>query len=59
MKKMLLLSVMALAGLTASAQFGSKPSVVPQTNSIVLNKAQTQRSFRAVAPRQDLGMRLF
>ena len=59
MKKMLLLSVMALAGLTASAQFGSKPSVVPQTNSIVLNKAQTQRSFRAVAPRQDLGMRLY
>ncbi len=59
MKKMLLLSVMALVGLTASAQFGSKPSVVPQTNSKVLNKAQTQRSFRAVAPRQDLGMRLY
>jgi len=61
MKKLLLLSVMALAGLSASAQFKSQPSVNPQTNSkmMMANKPQSQRSFQAVAPRQDLGMRFY
>ena len=61
MKKMLLLSVMVLAGLSASAQFKSHPSVNPQTNSKVkmANMPQSQRSFQAVAPRQDLRMRSY
>ena len=58
MKKMLLFSMMALAGLFASAQqFNSKPSAVPQTKSKVQNMPQSQRSFQAVTPRQNLGIR--
>lgn len=59
MKKLLLLSVMALAGLSASAQFNSKPSAIPQAKSKVVNMPQSQRSFQAVAPRQDLATRLY
>jgi len=59
MKKLLLLCVMAIAGLTASAQFNPKPSVVPQTNMKVVNMPQSQRSFQAVAPRQDLTKRCY
>ena len=58
MKKMLLFSVMALVGLCASAQqFNAKPSAVPQTKSKLMNMPQSQRSFQAVAPRQNLKMR--
>ena len=60
MKKMLLFSVMALVGLCASAQqFNSKPTAVPQTKSKVMNMPQSQRSFQAVAPRQDLTTRCY
>ncbi|MBR6141994.1 MAG: hypothetical protein IKQ37_09595 [Bacteroidaceae bacterium] len=61
MKKLLLLSVMALAGLAASAQFVSNPSVTPKTrtNTQVANMPQTQRTFQAVAPRQDLAKRIY
>ena len=59
MKKLLLISVMALAGLSASAQFGSKSSVNSQTSPKVVNMPQSQRSFQAVAPRQDLRMRSY
>lgn len=59
MKKMLLLFVMAAVGLSASTQVNSKPSVVPQTNSKVVNVPQSQRSFQAVAPRQDLKTRFY
>ena len=58
MKKHLLLSVMALVGLSASAQFNYNPSVVPQTNSKVVNMPQTQRSYQAVAPLQGLTKRV-
>jgi hypothetical protein len=57
MKKMLLISVMAFVGLSASAQFNAKSSVTPQTKSRVVNMPQSQRSFQAVAPRQNLGIR--
>ena len=57
MKKLLLLSVLAFVGLSASAQIDSKPSVVPQTNSKMLNVPQSKRSFQAVAPRQDLTLK--
>ena len=57
MKKLLLLSVLAFAGLSASAQIDSKPTVVPKTQSKALNMPQSQRSFQAVAPRQDLTLR--
>lgn len=59
MKKLLLFSVLAFVGLSASAQIDSKPSVVPQTNSKVMNTAQTKRTFQAVAPRQDLARRCY
>ena len=61
MKKLLLLSVMALAGLSASAQFKSQPSVNPQTNSKtkMANLPQSQRSFQAVAQRTDLATRSY
>ncbi len=61
MKKLLLLSVMVLAGLSASAQFKSQPSVNQQTNSKtkMANMPQSQRSFQAVAPKQDLKMRRY
>ena len=53
MKKFFLLSVMALVGLTASAQFNAKSSAVQKTNAKAVNVQQTQRSFQAVAPRQE------
>lgn len=53
MKKLLLLSVMALVGLTANAQFSPKSSTAQKTNPMVLNVPQSQRSFQAVAPRQE------
>lgn len=59
MKKLLLLCVMAIAGLSASAQFNPKSSVVPQTNKKMVNMPQSQRSFQAVAPRQDLTKRSY
>ena len=59
MKKQLLLSVMVLVGLSASAQFSPKPSVVPQTKSKVMNVQQSQRSLQFVGPRQDLGVRCY
>ena len=61
MKKLLLLSVMVMAGLSASAQFKSQPSVNPQTNSktSLANKPQLQRTFQAVAPKTDLPTRRF
>ena len=59
MKKHLLLLVMALAGLSASAQFSSKSTVAQQPKSKVMKMSQTQRSFQVVAPRQDLSMRLY
>ena len=48
---------MALACLSASAQIDSKPTDVPKTQSKALNMPQSQRSFQAVAPRQDLTLR--
>ena len=56
MKKLLLLSLMVLAGLSANAQFKSHPSANLQTNSQtkMANKPQTKRTFQAVAPRQDM-----
>lgn len=59
MKKLLLISVMAMAGLSASAQFVSRTSATPQAKSKVMNVPQTQRTFQAVAPRQDLATRSF
>lgn len=61
MKKLLLLSVMALAGLSASAQFVSKSSVTSKTKTSakVMNMPQSQRTFQAVAPRQDLAKRSY
>ena len=59
MKKLLLLSVMALAGFSASAQFSNKPTAVPQAKSKMVNMPQSQRTFQAVAPRQDLATRLY
>lgn len=59
MKKFLLLSMMALVGLTASAQFSPKSSTVQKTNTKALNVSQTQRSFHAVAPRQDLAVKSY
>ena len=61
MKKLLLLSVMALAGLSASAQFKSQSSVNPQTNSKtkVANMPQTQRTYQAVAPLEGLAKRTY
>ena len=49
--------MMALVGLTASAQFSPKPSAVQKTNAKALNVPQTQRSFQAVAPLQGLPMK--
>ena len=57
MKKLLLISLMAMAGLSASAQFGSQPSATPQAKTKVMNMPQSQRTFHTVAPRQDLGMK--
>ncbi|MBO7120241.1 MAG: hypothetical protein J6W03_07985 [Bacteroidaceae bacterium] len=54
MKKYLLFSVMVLVALSASAQFKTKPTSVPQAQTNMVNKAQTQRSFQATAPRTDL-----
>ena len=59
MKKLLLLSVMVLAGLSATAQFKSQPSVNLKTNSKTLNVSQTKHSFQAVAPRQDVKTKFF
>ena len=59
MKKLLLLSVMALATLTASAQFSSKSSGIPQSQARPVNVPQSQRSYQAVAPRQDRLVRSF
>ena len=56
MKKLLLLSMMALVGLSVSAQFKSKSSVAPQAKQEVVKASQSQRSFQAVAPRQDMKM---
>ena len=59
MKKLLLISVLAMAGLSASAQFNSKSSGIPQTTTKVVNVPQSQRTYQAVAPRQDLGIRSY
>lgn len=59
MKKLLLLSMMALVGLSVSAQFKSKSSVAPQAKQEVVKASQSQRSFQAVAPRQDLKTRFY
>ena len=59
MKKLLLISVMALVGLSASAQFGTKSTAIPQSKSKVVNVPQSQRSFQAVAPLQGLTTRSY
>lgn len=59
MKKLLLLSVMALASLAASAQFGSKSSSIPQSPTKMVNVPQSQHTYQAVAPRQDRLVRSF
>ena len=59
MKKLVLISVMALVGLTASAQSKSHPSVTQRTKSKVEYRSQAQRSYHAVAPRTDLAMRCY
>lgn len=61
MKKLLLLTVMALAGLTASAQFKSQPSVNHQTNTKtkMASMPQTKRTFQAVAPLEGLAKRTY
>lgn len=48
--------MMALVGLSVSAQFKSKSSVAPQAKQEVVKASQSQRSFQAVAPRQDMKM---
>lgn len=59
MKKLLLLSVMAFVGLSASAQFKSQPVGIPQTNTKmnVAKMPQSQRSFQALAPQTGLAKR--
>ena len=59
MKKILLLSLMALVGLTTSAQFKAQTSVNPQTKTKVVHSSQIQRSFHAVAPRTDVAIRSY
>lgn len=59
MKKILLLSLMALVGLTTSAQFKAQTSVNPQTKTKVVHSSQIQRSFYAVAPRTDVAIRSY
>ena len=59
MKKMLLISVMAFVGLSASAQFNAKSSVTPQTQSKVVNKTQVHRSFQVLPARQDVKTRTY
>ena len=59
MKKILLLSMMALVGLTTSAQFKAQTSVNPQTKTKVVHSSQVQRSFQAVAPRTDVAIRSY
>lgn len=51
--------MMALVGLTTSAQFKAQTSVNPQTKSKVVNKSQSQRSFQAVAPRADVAVKSY
>lgn len=57
MKKLVLLSVLALVGLSAGAQLKTNVSATPKTNAKVVTMPQTKRSFQAVAPRQDLTKR--
>ena len=59
MKKLLLISVMALVGLSASAQLDTKSSAIPQSKSKVVNVPQSQRSYQAVAPLQGLATRSY
>ena len=59
MKKYLLFSVMALVAMCASAQLKSNPLAVSQTKSKVMNVPQSQRSFQAVSPRQDMKTKSF
>lgn len=59
MKKILLLSMMALVGLTTSAQFKAQTSVNPQTKTKVVHSSQVQRSFQAVAPRTDVAIKSY
>lgn len=59
MKKILLLSLMALVGLTTSAQFKAQTSVNPQTKTKVVHSSQIQRSFQAVAPRTDVAIKSY
>lgn len=57
MKKLFLISVMALVGMSASAQLDTKSSAIPQSKSKVVNMPQSQRSYQAVAPLQGLATR--
>ena len=57
MKKLVLLSVLAFVGLSASAQLKTNASATPKTNAKVVTTPQTKRTFQAVAPRQDLAKR--
>ncbi|MBO5629089.1 MAG: hypothetical protein J5965_08465, partial [Aeriscardovia sp.] len=59
MKKLVLFSVMALIGLSASAQSKSQPTVTQRTKSKVEYRSQAQRSYHAVAPRTDLAKRCY
>jgi hypothetical protein len=52
MKKILLLAIMAVVGLTASAQ--RKTEYVPQSKAQVANRAEVKRSFQAVAPFESM-----
>ena len=61
-RKLLLVFIMLQAMLTsmfAYVQLPSEPSVIPQAKTMVTNKQHPQRSFHAVAPRQDLEIRSY
>ena len=55
----ILTMMMVTQGLSASAQFKSKSSGIPQTTTRVVNVPQSQRSYQAVAPRQNRLVRSF
>ena len=55
----ILTMMMVTQGLSASAQFNSKSSGIPQTTTRVVNVPQSQRSYQAVAPRQNRLVRSF
>ena len=56
---MMMVAQSASADQSAIVQIGPKSSVIPHTTARVGNVPQTQHSFEAVAPRQDLARRDF